>query len=92
MKILKSICLFALLLTLAACAGTTPEPTVQVQPELSTPTAIIKETEEILQPVASFESSPCPFDVPEGAPVECGFVVVPEDHNEPGGSAWPRQS
>jgi pimeloyl-ACP methyl ester carboxylesterase len=24
--------------------------------------------------------------VPEGAPVECGFVVVPEDHSEPDGS------
>jgi pimeloyl-ACP methyl ester carboxylesterase len=86
MKILKSISLVALLLTLGACAQTTPEPPVQVQPVLPTLTATIEETEEILEPVASFESSPCPFDVPEGAPVECGFVVVPQDHNEPGGS------
>ncbi len=32
-----------------------------------------------------FEEGPCPFDVPEGAPVVCGFVVVPEDHNDPDG-------
>jgi pimeloyl-ACP methyl ester carboxylesterase len=37
------------------------------------------------EPVATFEEAPCPFDVPEGAPVECGFVVVPEDHNDPAG-------
>jgi pimeloyl-ACP methyl ester carboxylesterase len=35
--------------------------------------------------VATFEESPCPFDIPEGAPVECGFVVVPEDHDNPAG-------
>ena len=35
----------------------------------------------------SFEETACFFDVPEGAPVECGFVVVPEDHSTPGGSS-----
>ena len=35
--------------------------------------------------VPTFEEAPCPFDVPAGAPVECGFVVVPEDHNDPAG-------
>jgi pimeloyl-ACP methyl ester carboxylesterase len=35
--------------------------------------------------VPTFEEAPCPFDLPEGAPVECGFVVVPEDHNDPAG-------
>jgi pimeloyl-ACP methyl ester carboxylesterase len=35
--------------------------------------------------VPRFESSPCPFDVWPGATVECGFVVVPEDHDEPQG-------
>ena len=33
----------------------------------------------------TFEQAPCPFDVPAGAPVECGFVIVPEDHNDPAG-------
>jgi pimeloyl-ACP methyl ester carboxylesterase len=33
----------------------------------------------------TFEEASCPFDLPEGAPVECGFVVVPEDHNDPDG-------
>jgi len=49
----------------------TPEPTPTEQP---TP-----------EPVARFEADVCPFDVPEGEPVECGFVVVPEDHNDPTG-------
>ncbi|GEM_PF-405858 len=35
--------------------------------------------------VPTFEQASCPFDVPEGAPVVCGFVVVPEDHNDPAG-------
>jgi len=35
--------------------------------------------------VPTFEKAPCPLDVPAGSPVECGFVVVPEDHNDPTG-------
>ena len=38
--------------------------------------------------VPFFETSSCPFDLPEGAEgnqVVCGFVVVPEDHEEPTG-------
>lgn len=29
---------------------------------------------------ARFVSTGCPFDKPEGAAVECGYVLVPEDH------------
>lgn len=78
---------FALLAALAACARTTPEPPVQVQPEIPTPTSPepTATSEPILEPVATFEDAPCPFEVPEGAPVECGFVVVPEDHSAPDG-------
>ena len=36
----------------------------------------------------AFEPGPCPFDLPpgmiEGEDVECGFVTVPEDHQNPG--------
>ena len=38
--------------------------------------------------VPFFETSSCPFDLPDGAEgnqVICGFVVVPEDHGEPTG-------
>jgi ABC-2 type transport system ATP-binding protein len=38
-----------------------------------------------VEPAVSFEEAPCPFDIPEGAMIECGFVVVPEDHNNPAG-------
>ncbi|MBN1285743.1 MAG: alpha/beta fold hydrolase [Anaerolineae bacterium] len=32
-----------------------------------------------------FEPTDCPFIVPEGQTVTCGYVAVPEDHNTPGG-------
>lgn len=35
--------------------------------------------------VPRFEPGPCPFDVPEGSALGCGFVVVPEDHNDADG-------
>ena len=60
------------------CGGGAPTPT-EIVPE---PTATVEPTPE---PVATFEEAPCPFDVPEEAAVECGFVVVPEDHNDPDG-------
>lgn len=70
-------------LLISACSGgaaptATPEPTATAVE----PTPTVEPTPE---PVATFEEGPCPFDVPEGAPVECGFVVVPEDHNDPDG-------
>lgn len=60
-----------------ATSKPTPEPTPTIEP---TPTE-----EPSMEPVATFEEAPCPFDVPKDAPVECGFVVVPEDHNDPAG-------
>jgi len=80
--------LLVAVLLISACGGgpptSAPEPAetaapTEVAPE---PTATIQPTQE---PVATFEEAPCPFDVPEGTPVECGFVVVPEDHNDPAG-------
>ena len=37
--------------------------------------------------VLEFEEGPCPFQVPSGASreVQCGFVTVPEDHDNPAG-------
>ncbi len=62
--------MLAMLLPAVAC-GEKTAPTVEPPPAA--------------EPVATFEESPCPFDVPEGSLVECGFVVVPEDHNDPAG-------
>lgn len=84
-KIFTLLALLAMLLGMAACTtGVTPEPTetaspTEVAPE---PTATVEPTQE---PVPTFEEAPCPFEVPEDAVVECGFVVVPEDHNNPAG-------
>lgn len=79
-----------LILLLTGCASEAPLPTPTIAaPELtatpepmSEPTATDEPTPE---PVATFEEAPCPFDVPDGAAAECGFVVVPENHGNPGG-------
>lgn len=57
------------------------EPTATTEPTPE-PTATMEPTSE---PGARFEEAPCSFDVPEDLAVECGFVVVPEDHNNPAG-------
>jgi pimeloyl-ACP methyl ester carboxylesterase len=36
-------------------------------------------------PAASYERAPCRFDEPPGAEVECGYLTVPERHDQPGG-------
>lgn len=38
-----------------------------------------------MKPSGVFEEGPCPFDEPRGEEVVCGFVIVPEDHNNPDG-------
>ncbi|MFQ6102580.1 MAG: alpha/beta hydrolase [Anaerolineae bacterium] len=60
--------------------ATRPKPTATPTKAPPTPTATIEPTRE---PVARFEEAPCPFEVPEGAVVVCGFVVVPENHSDP---------
>jgi pimeloyl-ACP methyl ester carboxylesterase len=37
--------------------------------------------------VPRFEPSDCPFNVPPGAEIECGYLVVPEDRGQPDGRA-----
>ncbi len=86
MKYAKLLFVLVISLALFACASTTPEPLSQPEQSQTDPTATAQESEEIQEPAASFDPSECPFEVPEGAPVECGFVVVPEDHGQPGGS------
>ena len=58
---------------------TQPTPTNEPAPE---PTVTVEPVREL---VATFEQAPCPFNVPQDACVECGFVVVPEDHDHPAG-------
>ena len=68
----------ALTLLLTSCGQpvASPTPTV-VAPE---PTATIEPTQE---PVATFEEALCPFEVPEDAVIECGYLIVPEDRADP---------
>jgi pimeloyl-ACP methyl ester carboxylesterase len=80
--------LLVLALLLSACGGdgatVLPDPTATPEATATAPepTRAVQPTDE---PAATFEEGPCPFDVPEGASVDCGFVVVPEDHNDPEG-------
>jgi pimeloyl-ACP methyl ester carboxylesterase len=87
MRQLKLVFVLVIALALISCAGSTstssPQPDVQRLSPTATAVIIVEEPPEF-EPF--FEDSECPFDVPEGAPVECGFVVVPEDHNDPEGS------
>ena len=65
----------------------TPQPTPTTKPTNTTvptdkPETVSEPTDE---PYTSFEPGACPFNVPAGVEVECGFVIVPEDHDNPEG-------
>ena len=90
---LSLLILISVLLATAACSGATPSVApsapATVEPELAatiTPApSAIPEPAPTAEPVARFEPGPCSFAMPAGAQVECGFVVVPEDREDPGG-------
>ena len=99
-RAIVTVLLPVFLLGLVGCAGrTAPSPTATTVPPApsATPTQAVPEPtvtaspaptatpEPVPEPVASFEQAPCPFSVPSGVAVDCGYVVVPEDHNRPGG-------
>jgi len=91
-----SLTLLTLTLLLTSCSQT-DAPTEAAPAALEAPT--LTETaapgaEDIIEPadsvgtfVPTFEAGSCPFEVPASAEdaVECGFVIVPEDHSEPDG-------
>lgn len=95
MKKLIYICIgIAVLLTSCAAPTTTAPPAAAPAPTatVTAPTPTLAPTLEpspeaalSLTPTGRFEAGPCPFDVPQGAVIECGFVIVPEDHNQPEG-------
>jgi pimeloyl-ACP methyl ester carboxylesterase len=64
-------------------ATVAPTPTV-VKTATALPTAPPLPTKEpTAEPAAVFEPARCPFGVPDDVVIECGFVVVPEDHTAP---------
>jgi pimeloyl-ACP methyl ester carboxylesterase len=73
-KLFVSVMALTMLLTSCGQSATSPTPT-EIAPE---PTTTLEPAKE---PVATFEEADCPFDVLEDTVVECGFVVVPEDHS-----------
>lgn len=58
-----------------------PTATPTVEPTEEPPTPTVVPTEE---PAATFEEADCPFDVPYGQTVDCGYLVVPENRQDPG--------
>jgi pimeloyl-ACP methyl ester carboxylesterase len=67
---------------LPACGTATPSPELTMTPQESS--ELVVSTEGT---AATFEQALCPFNVPEGSSIECGFVIVPEDHANPGGAS-----
>jgi pimeloyl-ACP methyl ester carboxylesterase len=73
----RVVVLVALLGALIACATQpTPAPTAAPTPTVVPPVEF----------VPTYEPAVCPFSVPAGVAVKCGFVVVPEDHGDPTGA------
>jgi len=65
-------------------ADTATSPALETVPPVAATEETVEEPVSSFEP--SFENAPCPFDIPTGADIECGYVVVPEDHNNPGGA------
>jgi pimeloyl-ACP methyl ester carboxylesterase len=80
-RLTLAILTLTLLLTSCAQPGAPATPTeVAMQPTATIePTPTAKPESE---PVPRFERAACPFVVPQGQTVECGFVTVPEDHSD----------
>lgn len=89
-----------ILLTLALLLTSCIQPALQTEAAPSTTETLLltetaaPDTEDTNKPenpmvtfVPTFEAGSCPFEVPESAEdaVQCGFVIVPEDHSEPDG-------
>jgi pimeloyl-ACP methyl ester carboxylesterase len=82
-------------LLLTACSGrpatpaaTPAQPTVAAPTEqvVATPTPVAEPSPEPAT-VVGFEEGACVFDVPARLQAQCGYVIVPEDHSDPGGPA-----
>ena len=58
---------------------------VAVETSMPIETATPTESPEEPPYVAVFERSSCRFRIPAGVKVECGFLVVPENHSKPAG-------
>ncbi len=72
-----------LTLVMTSCQAESLAP--EVKPITSTEGVKSTPTAEVLEPSGTFEAVACWFEVPETAQVDCGFVIVEEDHFEPTG-------
>ncbi|MCP4212878.1 MAG: alpha/beta fold hydrolase [Halieaceae bacterium] len=92
----KTIVILTIFLTLAFLSACSPQPTAVPIPTEAPPdpTATLQpeptnrpEPEQEAGFTPTFEPEPCPFELPptiiEGEDVDCGYVAVPEDHQNP---------
>jgi pimeloyl-ACP methyl ester carboxylesterase len=93
-KLLLTLLTLALLLTSCSKPGALTEtvpPATKTFELTDTAEPDIEDTSEPAESIETFkptfEAGSCPFEVPASAEdiVECGFVVVPEDHSDPNG-------
>jgi len=68
-------------------APVTTEPSSELEAEPTLPPTEEPQPEPPTEFESTFEVGPCPFNVPSDAYVECGHVVVPEDHSQPDGAS-----
>jgi ABC-type multidrug transport system ATPase subunit/pimeloyl-ACP methyl ester carboxylesterase len=93
-KIILTLLTLALLLTGCSQSDTPADPApsaidTTARTDEATPDEQDKnEPADLMELFVRFEAGTCPFEVPSGGEyaVECGFVVVPEDHSDPDGS------
>jgi len=62
----------------ATAQPSTPIPDSSPTPTLVPPTVLPNPLPTVAY-LPTFENSPCEFDIPDGADVNCGYVIVPED-------------
>jgi ABC-type multidrug transport system ATPase subunit/pimeloyl-ACP methyl ester carboxylesterase len=92
-KIILTLLTLALLLTGCSQSDTPTDPAPSaIDTTAITQTAVTdvydkNQPSDSMETFIPFEAATCPFEVPASAEniVECGFVIVPEDHNDPDG-------
>jgi hypothetical protein len=91
----KSLAIILILAVLVGCSQPVTAPPTALPVELpeATTTAVQPESTSTSNPPlderATFEQTDCSFNIPPGDEevVECGFVTVPEDHDNPAAAA-----
>ena len=76
--------LISLILPAVACGGDTsnPNPVDNTDVQIA-PTDLPPVEQPSIQSEASYAVEDCPFDIPDGYDMECGYLTVPENRSDP---------